>query len=305
MNPPPLGSPSRHYTAPVNTGQPVVAASPQTQHLHPDTLAFARLSPNAHRALNQTEAQPNGHHQLMGLLARNGIADGAMHLIPTQSTDAHYHQMVILPGNDVADLMVRAQLNGQAQYDIVGIDLHVPSSGRIESIALSAPPPVAQHPNARSGMNQEIRSGSSHLAAQYSRGQLTQALIRQNSPQNLSGAPLPSGASSSRGKNARVEDPEHPGQTISRAALSQRQQVPDPEHPGQTISRTALATRKYNRQKVEDPEHPGQTISRAVLSQRQQVPDPEHPGQTISRAALSQRQSRARAAARAAEAENA
>ncbi|GGM29915.1 hypothetical protein GCM10009425_45620 [Pseudomonas asuensis] len=54
-----------------------------------------------------------------------------------------------------------------------------------------------------------------------------------------------------------------------------------------------------------DPEHPGQTISRNALSQRQQVPDPEHPGQTISRAALTTRQSRARAAGRKANAENA
>ena len=98
-----------------------------------------------------------------------------------------------------------------------------------------------------------------------------------------------SGASSSRGKNVRVPDPEHPGQTISRAALASRkhdrQQVPDPEHPGQTLSRNALS----KRQQVPDPEHPGQTISRGVLSQRQQVPDPEHPGQTISRAALASR----------------
>ncbi|GGM31921.1 hypothetical protein ACFQDN_21455 [Pseudomonas asuensis] len=131
MSPLLSGIPTQHYTGSINTDQPSAAARSPTPHAHLAALSLTSLSPNAHLALDQTEAQPNNHHQLMALLARNGIADGTMHLRSTQGADAHYEQQVnVLPENDVANLTVRTRLNEQAQYDIAGIDLHVPSSGR-------------------------------------------------------------------------------------------------------------------------------------------------------------------------------
>ena len=174
MNPLQSGIP--YYTAPINTTQPVAASSAQTQHLHPDALSPISLSHNTNLALDMTEAQPDGHHKLIALLARHCIADGTMQLQSTQGEYAHYWQQVkVLPENDVADLTLRARSNGQSQYDIVGIHLHVPSSGRNESFILSALSPPADTHAPRPSV-------SSYLAAQYSRGQLAQAMIRQNNP---------------------------------------------------------------------------------------------------------------------------
>jgi len=181
MNPLQSGIPS-HYTGSVNSAQSLEAPVAQTQPQHPQTLSLASLSTQAYHALNQTEAQPNGHHQLMALLAHNGITDGALQLRPTQGADAHYEQQVtILPENDVAHLTVRAQLNERAQYDIAGIDLHVPSTGRTESIFLSAPLPPANTPAPTPPV-------SSSCLAQYSRSDLMQGSIEQHHPREATNA---------------------------------------------------------------------------------------------------------------------
>ena len=67
----------------------------------------------------------------------------------------------------------------------------------MEHINLSYPPPAVTSGNEPSVMSGDQQSASSHLAAQYSQGQLTEALIRPSNPQDFSGNPLPSGASTS------------------------------------------------------------------------------------------------------------
>jgi hypothetical protein len=88
---------TRHYTASTNSAQPLAAAGPSAQRQHSRALSRALLSPNARYALDQTESQPNGHHQLMGVLASNGITDGTLHLVSTQGADASYQQQVSVP----------------------------------------------------------------------------------------------------------------------------------------------------------------------------------------------------------------
>ncbi|MFC6478443.1 hypothetical protein ACFQDN_20910 [Pseudomonas asuensis] len=146
---------------------------------------------------------------------------------------------------------------------------------------------------------------ASVLAAQDSSGQLTRALVIQGNPQDLEGAPLPSGVSVSTPSMLFSHDGSAgastgmPGPSRSRPAHTARSE------PYPASSQSGASSSRGRNARVPDPEHPGQTISRNALSQRQQVPDPEHPGQTISRAALTTRQSRARAAGRKANAENA
>ncbi|HBV39734.1 MAG TPA: hypothetical protein DEF05_08655 [Erwinia sp.] len=186
MNPLQSGIPSR-YTRSISSAQSVAAPGAEhTQLKHPQTLSLASLSTNAHWALNQSEMQPNGHHQLLALLASNAITDGALQLCSTRGAEAHYEQQVdVLPENDVAHLTVRAQLNECAKYDIgkydiAGIDLHVPSSGRTESIFLSAPPPPTNTPTP---------PVSSSYQAQCSRSDLMQRSIEQHHPQEAANAP--------------------------------------------------------------------------------------------------------------------
>ncbi|MCF5167319.1 hypothetical protein GIW45_25525 [Pseudomonas congelans] len=89
--------------------------------------------------------------------------------------DAHY-------ATPDGSLTVHARLNDQSRYDIISI-----SSPTANTVHLSVSPPANTH--------EQTPSASSHLAAQYSRGQLAQALIMQNNPQDFSGEPLPSGTS--------------------------------------------------------------------------------------------------------------
>lgn len=148
-------------------------------HSHRETLSPALLSPNALLALDQLEAQSNHRHQLLSLLAGNGIMDRAVHMQWNHGADAHFGQQVTQPNGDVAKLCIRARLNEQAQYDIVGIDLHMPAFGATESIHLSGPPAAAMHDNASHALDtrQSLRPG--HLEAYYSRSQLTEAIVRQ------------------------------------------------------------------------------------------------------------------------------
>jgi len=147
-------------------------------------------------------------------------------------------------------------------------------------------------------------SPSSHLAAQYSRGQLAQAMIRQHNTQDLSGEPLPSGASVSTQSMVFSNDGSAgvPGPSRTQPNQSARSE------PYPASSQSGASSLRGRNARVPDPEHPGETISRNALSKRkhdrQPVPDPEHPGETISRHALNKRQSRARAAARAVDAQN-
>jgi len=319
------------------------------------------MSRNTLDALDQT----NASHTPLAMRAIQSIADSALSFQSAQGANAHY--ATVNGGLTNGGLTVHARLNEQSRYDVISI-----SSPTAATIYLSVPPPPATtHHEAPSVTSEQPPSPSSHLAAQYSRGQLARAMIQQNNPQDFSDKQLPSGtsvstqsmvfsqdgstgastgvpgpsrtrlpqtarsepspassqsgASSSRGRNAQVPDPAHPGQTISRSQRNSRQQVDDPAQPGQTISRslrnnrqlvddpaqpgqTISRSQRSGRQLVDDPAHPGQTISRDLRKNRQQVDDPAQPGQTISRSQLNTRNSRARAAARAAraaEAENA
>ncbi|MBD1599114.1 hypothetical protein [Pseudomonas typographi] len=136
--------------------------------------------------MDQVERQPDAHHQLFALLARNGIADGALQIHTSQQTEANYRQQLNVPDAGLADLTVQAKLNDKSQYDIVGITLHVLSSGNTESIRLGAPAPALT-----SAAPQPM---ADRLAAQSSRGQLTQALIGQSAPHGFPPAPQSSAA---------------------------------------------------------------------------------------------------------------
>jgi hypothetical protein len=138
--------PSQHYTISNDAGQPAQAVNSQTPNPHPPELTLAMLSLGAHIALERIEAQPNAHHQLMALLVRNGIDEGNMRVVFAQGADAHYEeQLHVLPENDAARLTLRVILNQQAQYDVAGIDLYVPSSDRRDHITFAASPATAQH----------------------------------------------------------------------------------------------------------------------------------------------------------------
>ncbi len=195
MSPIHLGSPTPFIILQNDTGQPIAQPLSQTQHDHPGTLTPALLSPNAQLALDQVEAQPNGHHQLLALLARNAIADNAVHIKFNSGTDAHYTQDVNIPGGEVANLTIRARLNDQNQYDIVGIKLHNLTSGKIESIYLSGHPAADARDNASTSIDQRHGLISTQLAAHYSRSQLAGAIIRLVNTQDFTGPPLPSGVS--------------------------------------------------------------------------------------------------------------
>lgn len=282
MNPLQSGLPAQYSTRSINTGQPLVAGSSYAQHAHPEALSLARLSRNAYSALDQVEAQPNGHHQLLALLVRGGIADSAMRLQSTQDESAHYVQQVDVPDEGLANLTVRARLNHQAQYDIVGVDLHVPSTGRLESIALSSAPPPASTRNP---------------AARFTQGQLAQAMIQQSNPQSDSAvsssarneqywaaSQLNASPSVLKGANSkRVQDPGHPEKMITLAALRRREKVEDPE-TGELLQLGTLR----ERQKVTDPVT-GEIVSKAALRERQKVTDPET-GKKVSPSTLFSRQ---------------
>ncbi len=163
---------------------------------HCGTLSAALLSHNALLALDQVETQPNSRHQLLALLARNGISDNELRMQSNHGADANFGQQVTQSDGEVANLTIRARLNEQAQYDIAGIDLHMPAFGRTESIHLLGHAAAVSRESSTPNMGAGQVPPSTHLAAHYSRSQLTEAMVRQNKPQNYS-APLPSGASGS------------------------------------------------------------------------------------------------------------
>lgn len=144
MNPIQPSIPTYSHAVPSNTAQGLVPASLHAQYSHSQALSLARISVNAQLALEQIKDQSNNLHRFLALLTKHGIADTALHLQSTQGADAHYGRNVnIQGGGDAAHLTVRVRLNDQAQYDIAGVDLHMPESGRTESIHLSSRPPVS------------------------------------------------------------------------------------------------------------------------------------------------------------------
>jgi hypothetical protein len=177
------------------------------------------------------------------------------------------------------ELTIQTRLNDQSQYDIVSAHWHRPSG--IISINLSAPPASA-HGQASSVLSGQQPSISSHLAAQSSRGQLAQATIGQNNYRN-SGPRLPSGASVSTRGMVFSND----------GSAGASTSVPG---PSRTQPAHAANSGRYPTS--------SQSGAPALGGRNARVPDPEHPGQTLSQNTLARRQSRARAAARAAEAEN-
>ena len=300
------------YNGSINNSQPLTASHSPTQ-THPTALSLAGLSENAHYALRQLEAQPDGHHQLIALLVRHGIADGAVQLQSATGADAHYrHQVNVPPNNDVAHLTIRARLNDQAQYDINGIDVHVPSSGKSESLTLNAPPPQDTLGDQLylPSMHNSL-SSNTHLT-RFTNSDLVSELILRNNPQDFSGKPLPSGVS--RGTQSMVFS--HEGSTgASRGASGPRRTVPDedsyttsaqsdassslpgkkgwiqdPEHPERMIKKTVLNSRKYGREQLLDPEKPEKITSQTALNKRRynrkKLENPHKPGETISQSAL-------------------
>ncbi|WP_223538310.1 hypothetical protein [Pseudomonas sp. GL-B-16] len=217
MNPIQPGIPLQHRIELSNAGQSLEPMSSQVRHCHPDKLWLAKLSSNAELALKQMATQPNAAHQSMASLINDALKDNTLQLQSTDQRIAIYQASGNLPGNHHpmsianltnakvmsianitnAEVVIHTRLNDQSRYDIVGIDLQVPSSGLNESIRLPGPPLLVTHGDAGSVMDSQQPPVSSQLAAQYSRGQLTAALIRLNGPQDSSGAPLPSGVSTS------------------------------------------------------------------------------------------------------------
>jgi len=181
----------------------------------------------------------------------------------------------------VGNLTVRAKLNEQSQYDIIGINFHVPSSGATSSIKLPDSPPAVTSNNEPSGMCGDQQF--SHLAALSSRSQFTQASIGRSHSQDVSVGKV---------RQGQIPDPENPAKMTTQGALNKRRfdrkQVPDPENPGLTITQGVLNHRKYDRQQVPDPANPGHTISKGALDKRKLVPDPINLGQMISQDARSQ-----------------
>lgn len=309
-------------TAPqVNASQPPQPSSAQGLHRHPSTLAPATLSLNTQLALDQFGVQPDGHYQLLALLVRNGITDGALELHSSQGAEVRYHQEVDVPGasgvlgaRQIGNLTVRAKLNEQAQYDILDIDFHIPSSGAKASITLRSDPPTAVGGTDTPEASQGKRLGPS--ADLYSPGGSVEMAMRgERRPRAYAMAPdalhgrglstpltnlLPStNAPSSVGSRSRMQvlDPENPGKMISQHSLNQRaynrEQLPDPERPGKTASRNALLKRKSDRQRVPDPKDLGKTMSVNARQHRdallRQVPDPDNPGLTTNKTALNHR----------------
>lgn len=300
------------------TPQPSFAAA---EHRHPSALAPATLSLNSRLALDQFEIQPDGHQQLLALLVRNGITDGALQIQSSQGAEVNYQQEVDTPNaNSImgerqrGNLIVRAKLNEQSQYDILDIHFHIPSSGERSSINLRSGPPANISNCAPAHVNEDDRF--SHLAAYYSqRGFMPPSMGRADDPR-AKGTVLYAGhshvstrgltnfpdsmaftASVGRGSKARVPDPENLGKMVFRHTLHQRTYtrvlVPDPEHPGEMTTRGALAKRASDRKQVRDPNDSAKTISLKALRDRvllRQVADPENPGFTTSQKALTQRQ---------------
>jgi hypothetical protein len=191
------------------------------------------------------------------------------------------------------ELTIQTRLNDQSQYDIVSA--HLRDLSGVISINLSAPPPASAHGQAFPVLSGQQPLISSHQAAQSSRGQMAQAMVLQNNPQDFSGPRLPSGASDSTQSMVFSHDGSAgastgvPGPSRNRSAHAAN----SGRYP--TSSQSGAPALGDRNARVPDPEHPGQTISRSALRMREKVTDPET-GETVSRGALSNRQRRARAA---------
>lgn len=280
-----LGIPS-YRILPVNASQLPEPSGSQAEHSHPNALSPARLSLNTQFALKQIEAQPNGPDQLLALLVCNGIADGALQIQSSQGAEAHYKQEVDAPSargtmgaRQVGNLTVRAKLNEQSQYDIIGINFHVPSSGATASINLPDSPPAVTSNNEPSGMCGDQQF--SHLAALSSRSQFTQASIGRSNSQDVSRKPVQAGhfAPSPTSLASLL-----PSQSSTSSVSKVRQgQIPDPEYPGKMTTQVTLNKRRYDRQRVPDPDNPGKTISRNLSNKRghvaRRVEDPRNSGE--------------------------
>ncbi|WP_223536805.1 hypothetical protein [Pseudomonas sp. GL-B-16] len=230
MNPLQSGLSTQHFAASINAGQVPEASGSQT--LHPKALSLVGMSRNTLFALEQTNAQ-----QLpLAMRAIESIGDSALSRQSIQGAEAHYTN-----GN----LTVHVRLNEQSLYDVISI-----SSPTAERIYLSAPPPpLITHGDANSVMDSQQPPVSSQLAAQYSRGQLTAALIRLNNPEDSSGAPLPSGVSTSTPSMVFSHD----GSTGPSAAIAGPSRTPTgymaPTQPYPTSSPSGAAS-KGKRQKL-------------------------------------------------------
>lgn len=178
-----------------DTAQLAVEPKPPSQHGHPDTLSPALLSKNAFLALAQAKKQPDEHHKLLARLTINSIEDSALQILSTLGADVIYKKSVHFPNGDAGNLTVNAQLNNQAQYDIVSVNLYKPTSAESYSIYLSGRPADTSREQTDSYMHAGPATISSLLAAHYTRAQLANALILMNNPQDFTEVPLPSGVS--------------------------------------------------------------------------------------------------------------
>jgi hypothetical protein len=283
-------------------------------------MAPARLSQNTQLALNQLEAQSDQRHQLLALLLRNGIADGALQIASSQGTEAHYKQKVDAPSPSSAagarqagDLTVRTKLNEQFAYDILSIELHVPSSGATASVHFPSSPPAAvresepPHIGAiRKFSNlSALNSQSRFIQISANSENVSASLTTMQAKHNRTPSVLSTNFLNSKepifaiGKSTEqpVAGLEHAEKTPTKKALSQRQysqqRVPDPENPGKTTTRNVLTQRKCRRKDIPDPDNPGDIISQDVLSNRKRdldrVQDPENPGEFIRKDTLYQK----------------
>ncbi len=255
-----LGIPIQRQSAPDHADQTVGQAGSVARPSHPNALSLALMSFNALHALDQIEGQPNGHHQLLALLVRNGIADNALHMQSNQGADACYGQDVNVPGGEVAKLTVQARLNDQAQYDILGIDLHLPASGKTESIHLSPAPAVDTHGNASAILNTGQRLPPTQLAAYYSRSQLTEAMVRQNILQDSKAAPLPSGSSNSVQSTVFSHTSSTAGETTASSAPSRTTTYPASSHSAATASRDPLSMQRPANDHLRTPNYSLRTL---------------------------------------------
>ncbi len=237
------GAPTQLHVEPNSSSHQLAATSISHARLsHPGTLSPALMSANAQLALDQSETQSNGHHQLLALLTRNGIVDSTLHMESNQGEDAHYGQRVIVPGGEVANLNIRVRLNDQAQYDIVSVDLHLPSSGKTEAIFLSGIPAVGTLGNT-AAIKAGTASNVSHLTAHYSRSQLADAMVRQNTTHSHLRAPASSGASASTRSTVFSHSGSAVGESVASSSRLSRTQVTQNSHnepsPRQQSSSTA------------------------------------------------------------------
>lgn len=330
-----LNTPS-HIASQINTSPQIQPSVAHAEQHHPNKLALAKLSLSTQLALDQFEDQASGHDQLLILLARNGLANRALQLKYSQGTEVHYKQEVTAPSTSgvsgarqIGDLTVRTQLNVQSKYDILGIDLHVPSSGAQASINLPIPSPAFRKEN-----NKLQTGGDKQLYRLNNLKSQNQLQIwKDNVPENLtkpsqtiSTSPkfMPFGSFllsqkpiANREIKRKVPDPENPGKLayqntlnkrrydrklvadpgkpglmVSKNALSKRNQkqlVVDPRNAEKTVTKNALNKRGKTSKRVDDPKNPGQTITLNALSKRKLVDDPRRPGKKITQASLNLR----------------